>query len=132
MVMAEKNWGKLGLFFFSSRRRHTTLTCDWSSDVCSSDLVSAGRRTKRPLRAQNRRRAGHREREKGAEEHVWRRCSRKGDGEIGRASCRERVWRLEVARRLRKCRGHGHGRKELGQTRPVFFFKQKTAYDVDM
>src|SRR5690242_21285373 len=26
-------------FFFSSRRRHTRLTCDWSSDVCSSDLV---------------------------------------------------------------------------------------------
>src|SRR6266571_7319579 len=28
-------------FFFSSRRRHTRLTCDWSSDVCSSDLDSA-------------------------------------------------------------------------------------------
>src|SRR4051812_49949759 len=28
-------------FFFSSRRRHTRLTCDWSSDVCSSDLLSA-------------------------------------------------------------------------------------------
>src|SRR6266480_311535 len=27
------------LFFFSSRRRHTRLTCDWSSDVCSSDLT---------------------------------------------------------------------------------------------
>src|SRR5690242_21959866 len=27
-----------GFFFFSSRRRHTRLTCDWSSDVCSSDL----------------------------------------------------------------------------------------------
>src|SRR5579864_7798369 len=25
-------------FFFSSRRRHPSLTCDWSSDVCSSDL----------------------------------------------------------------------------------------------
>src|SRR5438477_12686877 len=28
-------------FFFSSRRRHTRLTCDWSSDVCSSDLAAA-------------------------------------------------------------------------------------------
>src|SRR5690242_21303902 len=28
-------------FFFSSRRRHTRLTCDWSSDVCSSDLRRA-------------------------------------------------------------------------------------------
>src|SRR6267143_357335 len=26
-------------FFFSSRRRHTTWNCDWSSDVCSSDLA---------------------------------------------------------------------------------------------
>src|SRR5205807_3415525 len=26
------------LFFFSSRRRHTRLQGDWSSDVCSSDL----------------------------------------------------------------------------------------------
>src|SRR5256886_3445670 len=27
------------LFFFSSRRRHTRFDCDWSSDVCSSDLL---------------------------------------------------------------------------------------------
>src|SRR6266568_7850168 len=27
-------------FFFSSRRRHTRWNCDWSSDVCSSDLTS--------------------------------------------------------------------------------------------
>src|SRR5689334_24074421 len=26
------------LFFFSSRTRHTRWNCDWSSDVCSSDL----------------------------------------------------------------------------------------------
>src|SRR5438034_11155816 len=26
------------VFFFSSRRRHTRSLCDWSSDVCSSDL----------------------------------------------------------------------------------------------
>src|SRR2546430_13438160 len=28
-------------FFFSSRRRHTRFDCDWSSDVCSSDLYAA-------------------------------------------------------------------------------------------
>src|SRR6266446_9197385 len=28
-------------FFFSSRRRHTRLQGDWSSDVCSSDLGGA-------------------------------------------------------------------------------------------
>src|SRR2546426_5447798 len=27
-------------FFFSSRRRHTRLQGDWSSDVCSSDLIT--------------------------------------------------------------------------------------------
>src|SRR2546430_11442383 len=27
------------VFFFSSRRRHTRFDCDWSSDVCSSDLL---------------------------------------------------------------------------------------------
>src|SRR5438034_9804814 len=30
------------MFFFSSRRRHTISLCDWSSDVCSSDLFSMG------------------------------------------------------------------------------------------
>src|SRR5205814_7326169 len=29
-------------FFFSSRRRHTRCLSDWSSDVCSSDLVTLG------------------------------------------------------------------------------------------
>src|SRR2546430_9139523 len=29
------------MFFFSSRRRHTRFDCDWSSDVCSSDLMPA-------------------------------------------------------------------------------------------
>src|SRR5260221_3488759 len=31
--------GLVSIFFFSSRRRHTRSLCDWSSDVCSSDLV---------------------------------------------------------------------------------------------
>src|SRR2546430_11723977 len=30
--------GAVLCFFFSSRRRHTRFDCDWSSDVCSSDL----------------------------------------------------------------------------------------------
>src|SRR5256886_4678479 len=32
------------VFFFSSRRRHTRFDCDWSSDVCSSDLPLAAAR----------------------------------------------------------------------------------------
>src|SRR5207237_6532628 len=31
---------RVAFFFFSSRRRHTRFKCDWSSDVCSSDLFS--------------------------------------------------------------------------------------------
>src|SRR2546430_3345444 len=33
--MALKSWKR----FFSSSRRHTMFDCDWSSDVCSSDLI---------------------------------------------------------------------------------------------
>src|ERR1022692_1909953 len=32
------NTKNINLYFFSSRRRHTRLQGDWSSDVCSSDL----------------------------------------------------------------------------------------------
>src|SRR5256885_9393047 len=47
------------IFFFSSRRRHTRLQGDWSSDVCSSDLTTtpAGPATKtvvHPLRSRSR------------------------------------------------------------------------------
>src|SRR5476649_928345 len=46
-------------FFFSSRRRHTRSLCDWSSDVCSSDLQRASRqrcryRQRQPCRARPR------------------------------------------------------------------------------
>src|SRR3712207_8549100 len=39
-----KDWTGLmfSVFFFSSRRRHTRYWRDWSSDVCSSDLIAAG------------------------------------------------------------------------------------------
>src|SRR5260370_31903921 len=45
-----RSWWALGgaccgvhAFFFSSRRRHTRFKCDWSSDVCSSDLYFEGK-----------------------------------------------------------------------------------------
>src|SRR5207249_6355570 len=53
-----------GIFFFSSRRRHTRSKRDWSSDVCSSDLVgkrSAGLLVREPqtdVERLRRRRAG--------------------------------------------------------------------------
>src|SRR2546430_4236364 len=41
LAVARATGGRLVVisFFFSSRRRHTRFDCDWSSDVCSSDLV---------------------------------------------------------------------------------------------
>src|SRR5205085_8147575 len=38
LVISDWSRRKPRLFFFSSRRRHTRFDCDWSSDVCSSDL----------------------------------------------------------------------------------------------
>src|SRR5690606_39569192 len=81
-------------FFFSSRRRHTRFSRDWSSDVCSSDLpcsttacsCSAIRRpTPRPTAPATTR------------DSPWwpRRWSNRSTApsppKIGRASCRERV-----------------------------------------
>src|SRR5690242_21109107 len=89
---------RLGFFFFSSRRRHTRLTCDWSSDVCSSDLrvaadVARAHVTGHGVHVQ---RTGDRA---GAEVAALRlhldRAVDVGQADvarqIGRASCRERV-----------------------------------------
>src|SRR5690625_7523886 len=98
-------------FFFSSRRRHTRWPRDWSSDVCSSDLF----RRQVPLFS------------------VWfffnfvQSLIRDGDvvqfdgviawcggnvEQIGRASCRERVWVSGVAGALEKRRWVcGEGRR---------------------
>src|SRR5436190_23554823 len=94
-------------FFFSSRRRHTRSLCDWSSDVCSSDLG----RDRSPLRRRRTeptaldepgqrqdpdavgsgrgRRVHHRQTLAGGQpERGEHQC--RGPSEIGRASCRER------------------------------------------
>src|SRR5256885_11559428 len=88
--------------FFSSRRRHTRLQGDWSSDVCSSDLVitllrQRGRLTYRTLQLQFQLDETHLEVLK--DELVYGQCVAVDEagrvlvwtGEIGRASCRERV-----------------------------------------
>src|SRR5690242_21463350 len=93
-------------FFFSSRRRHTRLTCDWSSDVCSSDLDDLLRRVPadppgggRGGAARRRERVRPVPPDQGADDPgrgVGRRAvvrHRRAPGlQIGRASCRERVW----------------------------------------
>src|SRR6266480_7060601 len=45
-------------FFFSSRRRHTRLTCDWSSDVCSSDLGAGDQQRSTPHQVRRAREVG--------------------------------------------------------------------------
>src|SRR2546427_880666 len=72
--------------FFSSRRRHTRFDCDWSSDVCSSDLYFAllihgtGGRSIYDLPSW------------WSDSVVLARfASADGADQIGRASCRERV-----------------------------------------
>src|SRR5262249_59882817 len=42
------------VFFFSSRRRHSDLVSDWSSDVCSSDLMAVPTRVPVPRRSSGR------------------------------------------------------------------------------
>src|SRR5256885_6883971 len=89
----------LCFFFFSSRRRHTRLQGDWSSDVCSSDLLDLRGLRHAPTGADPR------DDTEGAAQSLWR--DQAGDRarvalvrrglrpalhrEIGRASCRERV-----------------------------------------
>src|SRR5256885_7526358 len=87
-------------FFFSSRRRHTRLQGDWSSDVCSSDLrrdmpagVSGIEARRAGLLAANPQILQPRN---GLTLKRGRAIGGKfgddpGMGEIGRASCRERV-----------------------------------------
>src|SRR2546430_6002626 len=90
----------LGFFFFSSRRRHTRFDCDWSSDVCSSDLYRPGPRiaavTARVIRV--RPVVSHHPQPPGRHGHVEGLVGWPLTGvqiiplvQIGRASCRERV-----------------------------------------
>src|SRR5438876_6868147 len=61
-------------FFFSSRRRHTRWTGDWSSDVCSSDLSSTNPPAERIVVVQQQRRfTGHERRSS----NRWRDCTRR-------------------------------------------------------
>src|SRR5260370_23894363 len=88
------------IFFFSSRRRHTRFKCDWSSDVCSSDLNNADaalpprnsrtRERERHLLLYLQRVAAKNDTFSEFGPSGWGKIS-KSVSEIGRASCRERV-----------------------------------------
>src|SRR2546430_10307540 len=99
-------------FFFSSRRRHTRFDCDWSSDVCSSDLERARGSPRAPPTAPSGPMALSVVREEirvHAQAAVTLEVKStpagvllRADEEIGRASCRERVQISEVAVSLTK------------------------------
>src|SRR5256885_4767504 len=87
-------------FFFSSRRRHTRLQGDWSSDVCSSDLdaqaVPLLDREVEPAAQRGDRAPAAVYHDHGIEARQRPCATREPAGaielvEIGRASCRERV-----------------------------------------
>src|SRR5690606_40890309 len=94
-------------FFFSSRRRHTRFSRDWSSDVCSSDLQEAFDKIAQRIEAHMKRfyllsyctpaRKGSHEvrivaklKDTGEGSLAYTFVA-DGFGQIGRASCRERV-----------------------------------------
>src|SRR5437867_10784807 len=87
-------------FFFSSRRRHTRSYGDWSSDVCSSDLMAGerGARTRQPrIGVGDTQQLGHHGAALGTvvrNQHgsgaLMQLLDRGETHQIGRASCRER------------------------------------------
>src|SRR5256885_8168805 len=87
------------VFFFSSRRRHTRLQGDWSSDVCSSDLRPRGGSLRCIVHAEAGPQAVHAVAQmEEVPDYRKRKKSQSAEGEnrrdgkeIGRASCRERV-----------------------------------------
>src|SRR5262249_57706910 len=94
-----------GVFFFSSRRRHTRLVSDWSSDVCSSDLSAmVGVVINGAGSQQSGRHTVELQAVRGCTGHTAATQDRGSAGqgervphEIGRASCRERGERSVVA-----------------------------------
>src|SRR5689334_25116160 len=105
------------MFFFSSGRRHTRWNCDWSSDVCSSDLdfvapasveaVNAvgGIPAPSPSWLLSRQRLVHFTAQPSAESKT---TPLKTSSKIGRASCRERVMNPVVLVALQHYRENGH------------------------
>src|SRR2546423_8105910 len=89
-------------FFFSSRRRHTRLASDWSSDVCSSDLLNILVKYVRMYGFEHKRTEGQFEIAWNELQAAIPQAGDGGfllgvsgsklliDGKIGRASCRER------------------------------------------
>src|SRR5690554_3774656 len=125
------------IFFFSSRRRHTICGRDWSSDVCSSDLLEPDElaalvvESERAWQALGTTRIGptEAEQERSEERRVGKESARLG----WRRPLNKNVGVLRVE--LLKCERHDQqiSRREIAifnQATDFFFFEQKTAYDM--
>src|SRR5688572_9812149 len=124
------------LFFFSSRRRHTRFDCDWSSDVCSSDLVDQPRA--RPLQL-----VAHPSGAPHVDVEVLGEALDRGadrirseERRVGK-ECRSRWSKYHqkknkiMLRATRSTTNAGPISCSLYSiTRAIFFFKQKTAYEI--
>src|SRR5437763_1630461 len=153
-IIALRGVPSLRVFFFTSRRRHTRYIGDWSSDVCSSDLrvripcrIPGGQGIRHGiltrLGGQGNAVAGNRseERRVGKGWSVWRRqgCSAGGDrdeegqpaGSCGGGGARMGGSALDAddaSGRLCGPRHHRLARRAVAAR--LFFYKQKTAYEI--
>src|SRR5438309_8792473 len=85
-------------FFFSSRRRHTRWNCDWSSDVCSSDLLF-GRR--HPQRQRPHRRNEHAAGRQHADDRLPPIDTRSEERRVGK-ECRSRGWPYHLKKKKKE------------------------------
>src|SRR6266446_192428 len=131
-------------FFFSSRRRHTRLQGDWSSDVCSSDLSCRSARhqsacSRAPYHYTWNRLASwdvrSEERRVGKECRTWwspYHLKKNRGRPANRTSCLADPKRVETpaasTTEYKPFPDTGYDRRGRGKV--IFFFKQKTAYEI--
>src|SRR5437879_13689401 len=95
------------VFFFSSRRRHTRYIGDWSSDVCSSDLVADTTAERNSARGEH-----HRYRfARSQRDH-----RRSEERRVGK-ECRSRWWPYHEKKKTRKSRRRKEERTSQGRNK---------------
>src|SRR5699024_11604150 len=109
---------ELSHFFFSSRRRHTRSKRDWSSDVCSSDLLKVDPDLIFPnpglsiMDGAIYASGWNNIRSDGIARMYFEALSKKYKFKIGRASCRERV-QIAALAKVVKSEDHARTRDEV-------------------